>query len=143
MLDRDLEKMMRTLTNRLNQLSVEQRDIALASSEASEQLNRRQERAETRNANQEREIPPACIRGDRIIIVNSRRKNEKRGTVTKIEGDKIYFRFDSGRLTWRLKHNTRALIDIVLPIVRMATKKCDQNAEVKCVRTKFGKKSEE
>ena len=122
MLDRDLEKKMRSLTNRLNQLSIEQREIALASSEASEELTRRLKRTETRNANHEREIPPAHVRGDRIIVVNSRRKNEKRGTVTKIEGDKIYFRFDSGRLTWRLKHNTRALIDIVLPIVRMAIK---------------------
>ena len=75
MLDRDLEKTMRTLTNRLNQLSVEQRDIALALSEASEQLTRRQERTETRNINQEREIPLVCSRGDRIIIINSRRKN--------------------------------------------------------------------
>ena len=48
-------------------------------------------------------------KGDRIVITNSRNRREKRATVTRVDGDKIYFRFDSERCTWRLIYNIRLI----------------------------------
>ena len=101
---RDLESKLNELTNRLSRLSIEQQQISTELAEVTEQLAGRQSNYDTR-----REAFPEYNRGDRVVITNSRNSCEKKATVTRIEGNKIHFRFDSGRLTWRLIHNIRPI----------------------------------
>ena len=103
---RDLERKLNELTNRLSRLSIEQRQITIELVEVTEELAGRSSNTE---AYQQRETLPEHNRGDRIVITNSKNRHEKRATVTRTDGNKAHFRFDSGRLTWRLKHNVRPI----------------------------------
>ena len=85
-------------------MSIEQRQIATELAEVTEELIGRQS-----NYKIQREAFPEYNRGDRVVITNSRNRREKKATVTRIKGNKIHFRFDSGRLTWRLIHNIRPI----------------------------------
>ena len=106
---RDLERKIQNLANRLSQLSLEQNNIAIELSEATDELARTSDTHERRDNYQQRETLPEYNKGDRIYVENSRNRNEKKATVARGEGEKVYFRFDSGRYTWRLKHNIRPL----------------------------------
>ena len=106
---RDLERKLNELTNRLSRLSIEQREIAIELAEVAEQLASRPSSIERTETHRQRETLPEHNKGDRIVITNSNNRHEKRATVTRMEGNRACFRFDSGRFTWRLNHNVRPI----------------------------------